>query len=260
MPAGTMRQRPPFSTRPTRCPASPRLPRYLWALLIGACLGCGSGNQELPPLDESFGSPQLPLDGLIVETLGKLRGPFFLIEVVSPKLLTLGDSQLNSGTFELLGLRDDDYPPQEQEEAALEMDKKTRREYIKELRQYKTKKIEELLGEDPLWVLYQSRRSPPLIYLFRSTHSNSIALKEAPPGPAYLVNAWLLRKGHANMELEGQVHAYYDMMLDSQLTAIAESRRSRKKGPEAEDIWNRFGMSMPDQRYKPRIEAIAKLP
>ena len=260
MPPGTMRHRPPFSNRPTRRPASPRLTRCFWVLLVGACLGCGAGKQELPPLDESFGSPQLPLDGLIVETLGKLHGPFFLIEVVSPKLVTLGDSRLNSGTFELLGLRDDDYPPQEDDEEAPEIDKETRREYVKELRQYKMKKIEELLGEDPLWVLYQSRRSPPLIYLFRSTHSNSIALTEAPPGPAYLVNAWLLRKGHANMELEGQVHAYYDMMLDSQLTAIAESRSSNKQGSEAEDIWNRFGMSMPDQRYEPRIEAIAKLP
>jgi hypothetical protein len=66
-----------------------------------------------------------------------------------------------------------------------------------------------------------------------------------PTGQADLVNALVLRKGLANMELDEAVHPFYDLMLECQRAAVGEANRRKDQDAPAEDIWNRFDLYVP---------------
>ena len=230
--------------------------RPLIGVLIAGCLSCG-GNEKASVVHPEIGSPMVLPDSPQVTTLGKIEGPYLLMEVLSPKLLRLGNRD-HEEQFELIGLRDGDYPLPEGVDPP-SGGTEALKERLRKLRLYKMERMQESLDKKPIWLIRMSEGQPPLVYLFKSVRHSSMKRSKPPPGPAYLINAWLLREGTANMELEGVIHPFYETMMDAQLAAIVEARKATRKGPEAEDIWNRFELQLPDRRYELRIAAIAEL-
>ena len=224
-------------------------------LLIALLAGCGGDSSdvviEIPPI-----SPIMKMDSLLITTLGSLDGPYQWVAAESPSLVKLAKEGAAPETFQLLGIRDDDYPrpltPEEVEEGERREPTEEELAQARRFRAYKMDALKERCQDAPLWMLRWSEGPPVSIYLFQPKKGAT------PPsaGEAWLVNAWVLRDGIANMEVVGFVHPYYDSMLDNQLAGIVERRKLKGSPSEASDIWRRFGITMPEE-YSAQLDQMA---
>jgi hypothetical protein len=88
------------------------------------------------------------------------------------------------------------------------------------------------------------------------SETNTSADPRNPNGQAYLVNAWLLREGKANMILDA-FQPFYNRMLDCQLAALVQTRRDREKSRQSDSLWMRFAPPMPlTDAMRARIQTI----
>lgn len=217
----------------------------LLPLLLAASCGDNKGKIRERPIYTKIATTVLPLNHPLIETLGKLEGPYTFTSADSPVSVKLIDAKGQFETFIMLGLRADEYPPPKdpvdtESQAARDAEIRER----PELYAFKQKGLKEVFGDEPVWVLRLSTQKPSLTYIFKP-EKPPVKDKEALVGPGILLNAEVLRKGLTTMELEGVDHPFYGMMLDAQLAAIVEARR--KPGNNA-NIWNAFHLRVPESQ------------
>ena len=230
-----------------------RMPLFLAILLAG----CGGDPADVT-IEKPAISPIISVESLEILTLGWLEGPYGWVAAESPSLVQLAKEGAAPETFLLLGIRDNDYPrPLTPEEEKIGERREPTEEELAQARRfraYKMDALKERCKDGPLWVLRMSveEDTPAWIFLFKPQKGAT------PPtaGKAWLVNAWLLRDGLANMEVDDIANPFYDRMLDNQLAGIVERRKLKGSPSEASDIWRRFGITMPEE-YGAQLDQMA---
>ncbi len=225
------------------------------ALIVALGLA-GCAKNEPVAVDSRAGSVELWLGSPVVTTLGPLEGPYQLDRVETPRFIHLFDAAMKSTPFDVLGLRDDEYPMTNEQIKELGLGAEGLQQRRLDLRLYMVEQIQALLDKKELWVLRMAETQPPQVYLFHPR--DKTAAGAIPTGAAKLVNAWVLREGIAVMELAGAIHPFYEKMLDAQLAAIGEARRYVADPAAARDVWNRFRLNGPGPQFDARIELLAK--
>ncbi len=223
--------------------------RLLGAAMVLALIGaCAEPPASGVSADGIVGSTTIPLDSPLVRSLGRLEGPYRLDEVLQPRVVRLvRENALES--FVVLGLRNAPYQPAEAVAASGES---RRREELVRMGNFKMEQLTALCAERPLYLIRMGEadeRNPPAVYLFGV--EADLADPAAPTGSAELINALALRRGIANMELDGPLHPFHELMLECQQTALAEARRETVPAEESLSIWNRFSMHPPTELVAP---------
>lgn len=231
-------------------------------LLILTNLSCHKKFEQTPAAYREAGSPKIDFNDPTVAMFGKVQGPFVFIKALSPSLLQLSDTHMKSEVVRLVGLSDLPYPdptpaPSKDGLPTPAPEAPTIKEArLQAIHKFKMDGIGNLLGTNQLWLVRLSKQSPSPVYLFVP---DTIQQADKPAtGGATLVNAQLLRKGLANMDLDsvGSLNQpLFDMLLESQLTAVAEAQR---KTGEGESLWTKFQMQMPMEQYSDRLEDVKK--
>lgn len=217
-------------------------------------VACGDkGKLRDRPVYTQPATTMIPLNHPLIETLGKLEGPYRLGSAVSPLAVSLIDPTGKTELFMILGLRADEYPP-DQEPADAES-QATRDAEIKarpQLYAFKNKALADFFGNDAVWVLRMNSQEPAIAYIFKP-EKPPLEADERPTGPGQLLNAEILRRGLATMDLEGVELPFYNMMLDAQLAAIVDARANPL---DQTSIWNAFHLRVPED-LEPDIKVMA---
>ena len=229
---------------------------FALGLLIFAVLaaGCGDkGKLRDRPVYTQPATTMMPLNHPLIETLGKLEGPYRIGSAVSPIAVSLIDSTGKTELFMLLGLRADEYPPdQAPADAESQATRDAEIEARPQLYAFKSKALADLFGNDAVWVLRMNSQAPAIAYIFKP-EKPPLKADEQPTGPGQLLNAEALRRGLATMDLDGVDFPFYKMMYDAQLAAIVDARA---KPLDQTSIWNAFHLRVPED-LEPDVKAMA---
>ncbi|MCL5271591.1 MAG: hypothetical protein M1457_13795 [bacterium] len=233
--------------------------------LLPALWGCTTKETPyLPPRPVAYTA--IPANSPEITTLGALEGPYQYVRAATPTTIILADDKGTTQAVVLLGLLDDRYgppapppgqtPPAETPPTPEELEKKAQAEkaWHEELDAFARAGLDKVCDKAKVFVLRMSGDTPPKVYLFMPESQAAATTAVATGAPVELVNAVVLRKGLANMELGGIPHPFYDMMLDCQLASIVETAAAAKEEPS---IWSRFQIKMPAE-YGDQLKKMAE--
>lgn len=242
-------------------------PLSLGPMLIFAVLLTALGSCRGKPTPTPLGEPAVPTVGLDqpeVTSLGKLEGPYYFSQALSPTVIELTSMDAKNESFKLIGLSDNDYStappsaaassstPTQPENKPTETPEaiKQRQDQIKA---FKMEGLKSLCGTNKLWLLRVPTDQPPnLAYLFLPLSSQSD--NQRLTGSATLINAQALRQGLANIDLDGEDHPFFPMMLDCQLASIIQSAQAKK----SDTLWSKFEIKMPPGPQDDRMAELEK--
>jgi len=215
-------------------------------------LGCGGEVKVDVPPQVPIGTSEVDLTDPETVSLGAFEGPYYFIRALTPSVIRLADLDAKTENFTLIGLRDGEYPPEPKAAKAVPaLTPEAAEARQRELFQYKMDALKALCGKNQLWIIRMSDQAPAMIYLYQPLTSQSDPKRLT--GSAQLINALALRRGIATMELEGVRHQCFRMMLDCQLKGVIEAR-----GKKGEDLWRRFGLTLPAGIATTRLAEIEK--
>lgn len=218
--------------------------------------GCGGSNASDVSADGRVASATVPLGSKLISMLGRIEGPYTLEKVHTPTIIELKPATGESVRVALLGLRDGRYPqPQDPK------DKRTpeqRREDAKKFFEFKMDELAKLVGTKPLYVIRmgpgEGKGAAPAYVFITATQLSNPA---APTESGDILNALALRRGIANMELDGPDHPMRAIMLECQSAAVVEARRAAAKGGQSDSVWGRYAVRLPHD-YEPQVDSIQK--
>lgn len=232
------------------------LPSLVGLMCLAAVWGCGRNAASEVSADGRIASATVPLGSRLVGVLGRLEGPYTFDKALTPTVMQLKGSGGETVRVTLLGLRDGRYPQPEDPG-----DKRTpeqRRAELEQFFKFKMDGLAGLVGTRPLYVIRMgpgdARTGQPSCVFMTDSPIGNLA---APTGSGECVNALALRRGIANMDLEGPDHPLRAIMLECQAAAVVEARRAKAKGGEAESVWGRFGLRLP-AAYEPQVDSLQK--
>lgn len=231
-------------------------PVLVGLLIAVAISGCGKNRSSDVSADGRIASATIPLGSRLIGMLGRLEGPYTFDKALTPSIVQLKPPSGEPVRVTLLGLRDARYPqPQDPN------DKRTpeqRREDLKQFYKFKMDELASLAGSRPLYAIRMGpgdAKTPAPAYLFMT--DSPVGNMAAPTGSGELVNALALRRGIANMDLDGPDHPMHALMLECQAAAIVEARRAKARGGEAASVWGRFGVQLP-AAHQPQVDSMEK--
>lgn len=234
----------------------PLRPPFVALLLAAAISGCGGNTSSDVSADGRIASATIPLGSRIVGMLGRLDGPYTFDKAIAPSILQLKPAGGDSVRVTLLGLRDARYPRPEDPNDTRTPEQ--RREDARQFFKFKMDELANLVGARPLYVIRMGpgdTRTPPPAYVFMT--ASPIANPGSPAENGEIVNALALRRGIANMDLDGPDHPMRALMLECQAAAIVEARRAKDTGGGADSVWGRYGVQLP-AAYEPQVDSMEK--
>lgn len=218
---------------------------------------CGQGRSATEPdMDERAGRTLVRLDTIPIKILGELEGPYYALGAASPDMLEMTTPEGQSFSCRLAGIRENDYRRTGQDLTLEQL--KARRAWLQQFQAFKRKQVKRVIGVEALWLIRLSEEPVPMVYLFDPVEGDAGNHQTPPRGRAHLVNALLLREGAANMELSPPYHMFYDMMLECQLVAMLEARRSGAEKAGNVSIWSRYDLRPPLPGLEDRLEQLAE--
>ncbi len=230
--------------------------------------GCGNPYGLPDPADSFVDYEDIRIDSVETESISDLEGPYIFIKARTLNEVVLADKHANTGLYYLIGLKTDEYQDPElvsgegeqdghgllrmtPDEVQADNDRK------KSLHKFRADALQAHLGDGEFWIMRMANTDPAPIYLF-SLHDDVIMQNQRPiSGGATLINAELVRKGCALMEVMGRRHPYYQRMLDCQAIAILDQRYGRE--PESPSIWKSFDLYFPEDRPGKRFRYVEDL-
>jgi len=240
--------------------------------VLAACalaLGCGNPYGLPDPADSFVDSEDIRIDSVETESISDMEGPYIFIKARTLNEVVLADNHANTGLYYLVGLKIDEYQDPglvnregEQDDHGLRMTPDEvqavadRKALLQKLR---SDALQDHLGDGEFWIMRMANTHPAPIYLFR-LHDDVVMQDQRPvSGGATLINAELVRKGSALMEVMGRRHPYYQRMLDCQAKAILDQRHGRDPGLDTPSIWKSFDLYFPEDRPGKRFRYVEEL-
>jgi hypothetical protein len=239
---------------------------------IFACtLQTGCENPYGPP-DQAVNfidTEVIQIESVETESIAPLEGPYLFIQINSLSEIVLANTHAKTGLYQLIGLKTQEYEkpgPVDDSEGHGEPERNLTDEELQAiadraeaLDKLRIDAMLENLDEGEFWIMRMANTTPAPIYLFR-LHPDVVMDESVPvSGQASLVNAELVRKGQALMEVMGKRHPYYQRMLDCQVRSMLDHRHKRKAGSASPSIWQSFDLNFPEEQHEKRFRYVEEL-